>query len=110
MHTACSLLFHSLNDFRLRQDSRFPQDFSFFIFMFLIHGKTPDMIHACALVPSRFSSFLMSMLCADKGGCSSDRVKFPCCFPCCCPAHATVNAFWLVVGFTIEESLFTMAS
>ena len=31
--------------------------FLFFIFMFLIHGKTPDMI-ACmhALVPSRFSS------------------------------------------------------
>ena len=31
--------------------------FLFFIFMFLIHGKTPDMIaHARALVPSRFSS------------------------------------------------------
>ena len=57
---ACSLLFHSLNDFRLHQDSGVPQDFIFilfFIFMFLIHGKTLDMI-ACmhALVPSRFSS------------------------------------------------------
>ena len=31
--------------------------FLFFIFMFLIHGKTPDMIACtCTLVPSRFSS------------------------------------------------------
>ena len=31
--------------------------FLFFIFMFLIHGKTLDMIaRACTLVPSRFSS------------------------------------------------------
>jgi hypothetical protein len=49
---ACSLLFRSSNDLRSRQDSGFPQDFFilflFFIFMFLIHGKTPDMIAARA--------------------------------------------------------------
>jgi hypothetical protein len=60
----------------------------------------PDMI-MCALVPTRFSSFLMCpcfVLLLHEGSCpSSDRVKFPCCFPHCCPAHATVNvSSWLL--------------
>ena len=61
--SACSLLFHSLNDFWLHQDSGFPQEFSlfsffdcgkipdflytFFIFMLLIHDSGYD--HACML-------------------------------------------------------------